>query len=880
MSFTKKDNKSILKFSAGETFIVGESQSQTAVPAASTRRSDSGPTDEAPSGDEAYEDPDDYEDRDVEEIHDIRIGEHDKRKVPPLRTVKVSVDKLDQLLNNVGELVIANSGFYKLYEEMRKFGDDKSIINEFKNRMEQMSRIAKDLQTGIMKTRMVPIGQVFSRFNRLVRDLAKEFAKNIELNVKGEETELDKKVIDAIGEPLMHLIRNAIDHGIEPMEERKKLGKSEIAAVTLNAYQGGNQIFVEVSDDGKGLSADMIKRKAIEKGFITPEMLANMDNSDIYSIIFTPGFSTATKITDVSGRGVGMNVVKEIVNELNGNVSIETEPGMGTRFVMAFPLTLAIIPAIMVKVQKEMYAIPLSDVIETIKIAESDITTIEGHEVINLRGEILSLLRLNEFVGIRSALYKEQKMPVVVVGFGNRKIGLIVDYLEGKQEIVIKSLEQNYMTVDGLAGASILGDGSICLILDISSMINKVITDQERLTRFEKDSFSVQTAEIEVVEAREMEQPAHKTGAASSASPVSEPAKVPEPAVQTVRVFKTEIPPAPKEEKKFSDAEGFGAGALKARKEESLYSRSAPGGDVGAEKPDAKAKAPVGAISPAGPSTPPAERPTGQQAPSSQAPASDADYDFEPVEEEHPADARSDEQIQQHVHETLNDFKKELQEKVRTMQDGSPTEHMHAALEVSKEDISEFQIIANVGATNSAESLSKILNKRIDLSIPEVTVKPLENIPDYLGDINNVYIGVMLPILGDARGTLLFILNEDVGFALIDMLYGTETKASREMNEDGESALKEITNIIGSSVINVFAEKSGLVIKPSVPTIVHDYMQSVIDSILVMHNMSNDYAIIMDTAFYFEDDSIIGNLLLLPEADSLKTLVSRLRQHG
>ncbi len=214
------------------------------------------------------------------------------------------------MYHNVGELVIANSGFFRLYEEIRKIGGDKSITNEFKSRMEQMSRIAKDLQTGIMKTRMVPIGQVFTRFNRLVRDLAKEHDKKIELVIQGEDTELDKKVIDAIGEPLMHLIRNAIDHGIESPEQRKQLGKSEVAHVTLNAHQGGNQIFVEVSDDGRGLDVEQIKRKVIEKQMATVEALANMDSTDICNFIFAPGFSTAKKVTDISGRGVGMNVVK------------------------------------------------------------------------------------------------------------------------------------------------------------------------------------------------------------------------------------------------------------------------------------------------------------------------------------------------------------------------------------------------------------------------------------------------------------------------------------------------------------------------------------------------------------------------------------------
>ncbi|HQL80696.1 MAG TPA: chemotaxis protein CheA [Spirochaetota bacterium] len=475
----RKDDKIGLQFGETRTFsgdfaAPGRRQENAAIQAAAAFDAENPSDDE--QMDSIEEDEDEHETLDV-----IGAGvrgekpDGEKRKVSMLKTVKVSIDKLDLLLNNVGELVIANSGFYKLYEEMRKISEEKSIINEFKSRMEQMSRIAKDLQSGIMKTRMVPIGQVFSRFKRLVRDLAKEFGKDVELTIKGEETELDKKVIDSIGEPLLHLLRNAVDHGIESVEERKKLGKSELAHITMNAYQSGNQIFVEVSDDGKGLNLDQIKRKAIERGLATPEMLSAMDDADIYNYIFTPGFSTAEKVTDISGRGVGMNVVKEIVSELNGSVIIETEWGMGTRFVLSFPITLAIIPAIMVKIRHEMYAIPLTDVIETIKISQSDITTIEGHEVINLRGEILSLLRLSRFIRTESALGPDDKMPVVVVGFGSRKIGMIVDYLEGKQEIVIKSLEQNYKTVEGLAGASILGDGSICLILDISSMINRVI---------------------------------------------------------------------------------------------------------------------------------------------------------------------------------------------------------------------------------------------------------------------------------------------------------------------------------------------------------------------------------------------------------------------
>ncbi len=802
LQVSQKDDKVVLKF--GETESYSSDEVPARVPATNGERFSSDdliPADSAAGGGDDEEE--EYQEVLGEDVVAVRTGdrtEQERKKISVLKTVKVSIDKLDLLLNNVGELVIANSGFYKLYEEMRKISEEKSIINEFKSRMEQMSRIAKDLQSGIMKTRMVPVGQVLNRFRRLVRDLAKEFNKSANLLIKGEETELDKKVIDSIGEPLLHLLRNAVDHGIESSQEREKLGKPPVAQITLNAYQSGNQIFIEVSDDGRGLNIDHIKRKAVQLGLATPEMIAALDDAAIYDFIFTPGFSTAERVTDISGRGVGMNVVKEIVNELNGSVAIETEWGMGTRFVLSFPITLAIIPAIMVKVRKEMYAIPLSDVIETIKISQADITTIEGHEVINLRGEILSLLRLSRFIRLESGLGPDDKMPVVVVGFGNRKIGLIVDQLEGKQEIVIKSLEQNYKTVEGLAGASILGDGSICLILDISSMINKVIAEQDRVSRTEKRRV-VESTEAAVEEIPQEDEPA----------PLPRAAAAPPPAPEKMRGV--DAAPKKKEQDRVEATVTPIAGAETRRIEKG--------------------------------------RGTG-----------------------------NDEQIEKRVHDALEDFRHELRDSIKSAaESGLPSDHIISSLELTREDLNEFQLIANVGAANAAESLSKIMNKRIDLSIPEVTLMPIEQIPKHIGDIDSVYMGVMMPVLGDSRGTVLFIFKEDIGFDVIDLLYGTTTSTTRQLTEDGESALQELTNIVGSSVINVFSEKTGLVIRAGLPTIVHDFLQSVIDSILVLHNMMNDYAIVMDTAFYFENDKIIGNLLFLPEADSLKIIVERMRSN-
>ncbi|HPS57203.1 MAG TPA: chemotaxis protein CheW [Spirochaetota bacterium] len=769
-------------------------------------------------------------------------AEQEKRKAPVLKTVKVSVDKLDLLLNNVGELVIANSGFYRLYEEIRKYAGNKAIISEFKNRMEQMSRIAKDLQTGIMKTRMVPIGQVFTRFNRLVRDLAREHKKNVQLIIKGEETELDKKVIDVIGEPLLHLIRNAVDHGIESPEERMRLGKTETAIITLNAYQGGNQIFVEISDDGRGLDIKAIRDKVIEKKISTAEILANMDDMDIYNYIFIPGFSTAKTITDISGRGVGMNVVKETVNELNGNVNIETEKGMGTRFVLSFPLTLAIIPAIMVKVRKEVYAIPLSDVIETIKISQSDIATIEGHEVINLRGEILSLLRLNEFVGLKSVLKSSQKIPVVVVGFGSRKIGLIVDYLEGKMEIVIKSLEQNYKTVEGLAGASILGDGSICLILDIQAMINRVIYQQEKLSLEEREKL-MRSRMVQVDD--------------EDGTAVEEPV---EDVYETVQPEAVKPDDAKDEKPNYiSDVFIFDDTSTETSASPAVQTREPV---MRALATEMKIEAPAAVINK------PATEKVNEKIKAADGPAMTAVTEVPSSE------------IDGRVHDALQEFRSELKKNIQdVVGGGSHDSHIASELNISKAEIDEFNLISNMGAANAAESLSKILGKRIDLSIPEVKLTPIEKIPQFLGNLDEPYMGVMLGIEGEINGTLLLILQEETGYELIDMLYGTQAKAEKKLSEDGISAIKELTNIIGSSILNVYAEKSKLIVKPNVPTFVHDYLQSVMDSVLVLHNMKDDYAIVMETAFYFEDDKVMGNLLILPETDSLKTLVKGVRSN-
>jgi two-component system chemotaxis sensor kinase CheA len=849
VTLTQKDDKFVLKFGDVQTV---EEPKEIPVEVKPAVVASAPVVVVAPKAEMVIEHDDDHED-DIDPRAVRRTLSADKKggtNAPTLRTVKVSVEKLDELLNTVGELVISNSGFYRLYEDLKSQNAEKSVINEFKNRMEQMSRIAKDLQSGIMKTRMVPIGQVFTRFNRLVRDLAKECGKQVQLNTKGEDTELDKKVIDVIGEPLMHLVRNSIDHGIEMPDERVNQKKPELGTVTLDAYQSGNQILVEVSDDGRGLNIVKIKKKALEQGLATVEMLANMDESDVYEFIFHPGFSTADRITEVSGRGVGMNVVREVVNEMNGSIAIESEPGMGTRFVMSFPLTLAIIPAIMVKVRKEMYAVPLSDVIETIKISSTDITTIEGHEVINLRGEILSLLRLNQFVCIESSLVDQTKIPVVVVGFGNRKIGLIVDELEGKQEIVIKSLEQNYTTVSGLAGASILGDGSICLILDISSMISRVISEQEKISRDQKRKVLDREATVEKI--------------------IQKPAVVKESQRKDIEpqkektVLKAEEAAPPRQERLSPPEDDAGKKRLQARTTSAPAAQkptvSAPAVKIEAQK-DPESPKVVQTVKAPDPVTVPA------------APAA-PEGETTPV-----ADAKKNDVVDEKVREALNSFKNELETNISSSLGGRPDDHIKRSLSISDQDLRKIQVLANVGITHGAESLSRIINKRVDLAIPEVKLLPIEKVPDVLAGRDEPCIGVYMPIVGDITGTVLLSLPEVSAFELVDSLFGLETGETKALSEDGESALKEITNIVGSSVVNAISEKTGLSIMPDVPVIQRDFLQAIIDGILVSYNVVNDYALIMDTEFYYQDDRVMGNLLILPDTASLSGLVEHLKDN-
>lgn len=379
------------------------------------------------------------------------------------QSVRVDIEKLDTLMNLMGELVINKVRLEQIGQTHR--------LSELTETLEQMDRVTTDLQNIVMKVRMVPVSQVFNRFPRMVRDVTKELNKEINLTIEGEDTELDRTVIDEIGDPIMHLLRNSLDHGIEMPDEREAKGKPRIGEVGLIARHEGNNVVIMVTDDGKGIDANVIRRLAVEKGLFTQEEVDSMEDSDAVRIIFLPGFSTAKKISDISGRGVGMDVVKSKIESLSGHVDVETHVNEGSVFKIKLPLTLAIIQAMLVQVQQEMYAIPLASIDSTLSIQPNDISTVQNNEVIVLRGEIIPIIRMEETLMVPH-VNNTTELFVVVVHAGDSKAGIVVDKLIGQQEIVIKTLGNLFMGLKMFSGATVLGDGRVALILDVASMLN------------------------------------------------------------------------------------------------------------------------------------------------------------------------------------------------------------------------------------------------------------------------------------------------------------------------------------------------------------------------------------------------------------------------
>ena len=363
-----------------------------------------------------------------------------------------------------------------LQQALNEFGKryPKELLRgKFADAMAFQSRVLNDLQRSVMKIRMVPVDQLFRRFPRIVRDVARQCGREVDLELSGQETDLDKGILDAIAEPLTHLVRNAVSHGIEPAEQRRSLGKPPRGKIRLNAFHQGNQVVVEIGDDGRGIDAQKIRSKAIELGIVKPEEAARMSEAETLELIFKPGFSTAEEVTEVSGRGVGMDVVQSVLHRLKATIHIETHPGQGTTFRLKLPLTLAIIKALMFWVEQRLYAIPLNAVNQIARTTEAEVHQVDNYEVLQLRNQVLPLLRLGRRAESQVDR-KSSKLFVLVITVGEKKFGLIVDALEGEEELVIKALDDQTFVTDLVNGASILGDGKVVLILNLPAVVEHV----------------------------------------------------------------------------------------------------------------------------------------------------------------------------------------------------------------------------------------------------------------------------------------------------------------------------------------------------------------------------------------------------------------------
>lgn len=391
------------------------------------------------------------------------------------QTTRVDVDRLDDLLNLISELVLGRNRLTQLNQDVLNEYEGTEIAKNLTDTTRQIDLLTTELQLAVMRTRMIKIGKVFNKFPRLVRDLSKETKKEIQLVIKGEETELDKTLIEEINDPLVHLIRNSVDHGIELPEERIKIGKNPIGTITLSAEHEGNHIIISIEDDGKGINPEVIINKAISKGLIAKEKAVDLSEQEIYNFIFAPGFSTAEKVTNVSGRGVGMDVVKTNVTKLRGIIDIESQLGKGTKIFIKLPLTLAIIQGLLVKIVGETIVIPLNSVIEIVKLPKDEIYFINSVECIKLRDRVLPLINIDKLLYHSDTQLKDDNYQfIVVVGIAEKRYGIKVDSLVGQKEIVIKSLGKYLSNINGIAGSTIMGDGKVVMIVDIAEIISKL----------------------------------------------------------------------------------------------------------------------------------------------------------------------------------------------------------------------------------------------------------------------------------------------------------------------------------------------------------------------------------------------------------------------
>lgn len=386
-------------------------------------------------------------------------------------TVRVDVKRLDDLMNQVGELVLERNRMIQINQDLQQNDANRPDFHEeFGKLTKRMSFVTSELQMQVLKMRMIPVEKVFKKFPRIVRSMSRDLGKEVDLQIVGEETELDRSVVDEIGDPLIHLIRNAMDHGLETPEERLEAGKSRCGTLVLAAIHEGNQIIISMKDDGRGIDTERVGRKAIEKGLITEEQFAAMGQREVFDLLFLPGFSTKEKTTDLSGRGVGMDVVKTNIKKLNGLIEIKSTKGLGSEFILRLPLTLAIIQSLLVEVEGEIYSIPLSSVLETLRVDQRQFHLIGGQEVLKLRDIVLPLIRLQKIFNVQQRGEADNFCYVVVVGAAEKRMGLVVTRLVGQQEVAIKSLGNYLANIPGIAGSTILGDGRVALIIDPVAM--------------------------------------------------------------------------------------------------------------------------------------------------------------------------------------------------------------------------------------------------------------------------------------------------------------------------------------------------------------------------------------------------------------------------
>ncbi len=406
------------------------------------------------------------------EVQDASVSRAHPATALAENILRVDAERIDNVLDLVGELIIGRSMLQQAFIEFARHVPKEVLRGRFTDAMSFQSRVLGDLQRSVMKIRMVPVEQLFRRFPRMVRDVAKQCGKEVELVVSGQDTDLDKSLLDVIAEPLTHLVRNAVSHGIESAEERVRAGKPPRGTIRLTSYHQGNQVIVEISDDGRGIDSQRVKDKALEKAIITEEEADRMGEHELLALVFRPGFSTADEITEVSGRGVGLDVVQTVLHRLKGSVDIETRTGQSTTFRLKLPLTLAIIKALLFRVEQRLYAVPLSAVAEIARARESDVHQVHTYEVLQLRNQVLPLIRLGQAPDPGTGA-ESRKIFVLVISMGERKLGLIVNSLDGEEELVIKALDDQTVATDLISGASILGDGRVVLIVNLPAIVDR-----------------------------------------------------------------------------------------------------------------------------------------------------------------------------------------------------------------------------------------------------------------------------------------------------------------------------------------------------------------------------------------------------------------------